>query len=716
MAKPSLDEATLVKPSSEIEKSGKTLIRGPETYPLLEVQSGPKQGAWYTLVQQKETSIGRANVNSIVFEDNSVSRSHATLHQLEEKYFIKDVGSRNGTFVNDKKIQDDFLLKHGDRIKVGIYVLKFLTAPEQEASGEEVQAPAQEPTPPAPPVQVSEPPPVEPLSTPEIEKVKKIIPREKKPRLVEKPPVPVQKSAEEGRSKRVAYFLVALLLIGGLGFTIYRLSIKKALVASKAQKPVLVTSPVTTPERVASPEQNVVPPAPVAPESQPLAAAVPQAPAANGVPVFLEVESSPLPVRIFYQGKELGTTPFKTNVLVPLGAPQELTAYYHFEELNQDFSGKKSFVVSKQDELVTVRFEGSVGTLSIKGLPKDSQVYLEANFASNGLKTQTVKLADIVYSRPVYLPFGDYVLEIKKPEKLEGADTVVDVVKYHRQFSMNTENPVYALTLSDKDLSVFPAKITTTPAGAELFIDGKKMGETPFEGLLPLGKHQLLIKKEGYFDYEQALAMTMNTPFTSEFALKTSEAGEFINKGRALIRQGQYPQAIEQLAESLKHNPSPLEMGRVQLLLGQSYIQTKAYELALGYFEKAKNNEALKNEADVGIAEASLGLGNKDAAFARVIDVMLNSKDPKIKEEAENIFHKISPLKSVILVSTEPAGAKVSLNGQEIEQPTPVVLAELGLGSYRLMVEKPGYKRYEGRFELGISSFKPVLIKLDPVP
>jgi tetratricopeptide (TPR) repeat protein len=245
-------------------------------------------------------------------------------------------------------------------------------------------------------------------------------------------------------------------------------------------------------------------------------------------------------------------------------------------------------------------------------------------------------------------------------------------------------------------------------------VDGKKFGETPYDGMLPLGKHRLVLKKEGYYDLEQPLAMTMNTPFSSDLALKTSEAGQFINKGRELIRQGQHAQAIEQLTESLKHNPSPGELGQVQILLGQSSIKTGANDIAIGYFEKAKQNESFKSQADLGIAEASFNAGNKDLALSRVIDVMLNEKDEKIKSDAESLFHKISPLKSVILISTEPPGAKVTVNGQDIAQPTPLVLSDLSLGSYRVAIDKDGFKHFESRFQLSISTFKPVVVKLEP--
>lgn len=179
--------------------------------------------------------------------------------------------------------------------------------------------------------------------------------------------------------------------------------------------------------------------------------------------------------------------------------------------------------------------------------------------------------------------------------------------------------------------------------------------------------------------------------------------------------QGQYLQAIDQLAESLKHRPSAYELSTVQLLLGHSYIQTKAYDIALSYFEKAKANPEFKSRADLGMSEANFLLGNKEIAMTRVIDVILNEKEEKTKSDAETLFHRISPLKSVILVSTDPTGAKITINGQEINQVSPVVLSDLSLGSYRITIDKAGYKRFEGRYQMTASTFKPVIVKLEPM-
>ncbi len=714
-----LEEATLIKAFDDFEKP-KDVNRGPEAYPLLEIVNGPKQGSWFTLAHQREVSLGRANVNSIVLEDNSVSRSHAVIHELEGKYFVKDVGSRNGTFVNEKKIQEDFQLKQGDIVKVGIYTLRFLQEAAEDLPFREEEENS------SPRHSVDSNASEVNLNIDAIEKAASESDSEPEPEAdldkqaqlpVEIPSsvaaqIPISKAPVENRAlKNLSYLLITLILLGGIGYTFYRFYIKKRI--NVAQK-TLPASPAVNSlsQNLPSSEQT----SPVIQSPEQISPQVVPVQTGPTVPVFLEVSADLLSAKIFYQGKELGMTPFKINVLVPMGSVQELVAVYHFTEFNQDFSEKKTFTVSKQDELISVAFTGSVGSLNFKSLPKDVQVYLEGSFASNQLKTQASKLSDIIYNRPISLPFGNYALEMKKPERLEGSETVVDVVKYRREFSLSKENPTFEIALGDPDLNVFPAKIKTSPEEAEVWVDGKKVGDTPFDGNLPLGKHKLILKKDGFYDHEQELAMTMNTPFSAEVPLRTSEAGVFINKGRDLIRQGQYAPAIDQLAEALKHNPTEQEIAQIQILLGNAYIKTGAYEVAIGYFEKAKLNESYKAQADLGIAEASLNSGKKEVAISRVIDVILNAKNEKTKSDAETLFHKISPLKSVILVSTEPPGAKVTLNGQEISQPTPLVLSDLSLGSYRVTLEKEGYKRFESRFQLVVSTFKPVVVKLDPIP
>jgi sigma-B regulation protein RsbU (phosphoserine phosphatase) len=62
--------------------------------------------------------IGRRSDADIVLNNQHVSRHHAKLVKTEEGYFLQDLGSTHGTFVNEIRVEQH-VLKHGDRISVG---------------------------------------------------------------------------------------------------------------------------------------------------------------------------------------------------------------------------------------------------------------------------------------------------------------------------------------------------------------------------------------------------------------------------------------------------------------------------------------------------------------------------------------------------------------------------------------------------------------------
>jgi pSer/pThr/pTyr-binding forkhead associated (FHA) protein len=74
-----------------------------------------------------QLTIGRAKDNVIVVDDGLASRYHALVHKIKEAYFIKDLDSTNGVYVNGKKIPEDKYLKlsQGDIIKIGRTELTF---------------------------------------------------------------------------------------------------------------------------------------------------------------------------------------------------------------------------------------------------------------------------------------------------------------------------------------------------------------------------------------------------------------------------------------------------------------------------------------------------------------------------------------------------------------------------------------------------------------
>jgi len=72
----------------------------------------------------EEVSIGRADDCTICVATDQVSRKHATVQRVLGKYYILDMRSTNGTFVNEQKVERA-KLHAGDQIRVGKTVLKY---------------------------------------------------------------------------------------------------------------------------------------------------------------------------------------------------------------------------------------------------------------------------------------------------------------------------------------------------------------------------------------------------------------------------------------------------------------------------------------------------------------------------------------------------------------------------------------------------------------
>ncbi|MBA2462005.1 MAG: FHA domain-containing protein [Actinobacteria bacterium] len=72
-------------------------------------------------------TIGRDSENHIALDDSTVSRRHAILVYVENRWLVEDRGSANGTFVNGLRVPygSPHPLRHGDRIAVGSATLVF---------------------------------------------------------------------------------------------------------------------------------------------------------------------------------------------------------------------------------------------------------------------------------------------------------------------------------------------------------------------------------------------------------------------------------------------------------------------------------------------------------------------------------------------------------------------------------------------------------------
>ncbi len=86
--------------------------------------NGAKLGKRYPLTDQSNI-IGRAPESHILINETSVSRRHASLNIVGDKVQVQDLGSSNGTFVNDVKTEGQVTLRDGDMIRLGAILLKF---------------------------------------------------------------------------------------------------------------------------------------------------------------------------------------------------------------------------------------------------------------------------------------------------------------------------------------------------------------------------------------------------------------------------------------------------------------------------------------------------------------------------------------------------------------------------------------------------------------
>jgi len=93
--------------------------------------SGKELGKRFQLDSDSMT-IGRSGDVNILINEQSVSRQHARCHTNGQKTEIEDMGSSNGTYINDQRIAHKTALSDGDIIRVGNILLKYYSSNNME--------------------------------------------------------------------------------------------------------------------------------------------------------------------------------------------------------------------------------------------------------------------------------------------------------------------------------------------------------------------------------------------------------------------------------------------------------------------------------------------------------------------------------------------------------------------------------------------------------
>ena len=75
--------------------------------------------------------IGRSSKNDLFLDQESISRHHARISFDGTSYWATDLGSTNGTYVNDELVHEQ-RLRDGDQVRIGRSILKFMTGENVE--------------------------------------------------------------------------------------------------------------------------------------------------------------------------------------------------------------------------------------------------------------------------------------------------------------------------------------------------------------------------------------------------------------------------------------------------------------------------------------------------------------------------------------------------------------------------------------------------------
>jgi hypothetical protein len=142
VAMPAISSADTIAAMPALGGTGATPTPAPETQVLTSLPRRPParlraaepggQPAAPFVLPNGPVTIGRAPAHTLVLGHSTVSHDHARIDWSGFDYLIADLGSANGTFVNDRRVPaapEHHMVGNGDRVRVGAVTMIFELAP-----------------------------------------------------------------------------------------------------------------------------------------------------------------------------------------------------------------------------------------------------------------------------------------------------------------------------------------------------------------------------------------------------------------------------------------------------------------------------------------------------------------------------------------------------------------------------------------------------------
>ena len=182
--------------------------------------------------------------------------------------------------------------------------------------------------------------------------------------------------------------------------------------------------------------------------------------------------------------------------------------------------------------------------------------------------------------------------------------------------------------------------VASTPASAEVYIDGGRAGTTPLVMSLTSGSHSLKLKLFGYKPHEETVSITSKHVTGKNIALKTVSL-ELMMRAMMLERQGKwndavgaYQQFIDEYGESYESNNALYRKGHVLL------VNVKDYPKALAAFKALVDrypDTMTRAEAYYGMIKTYMAMGEKQKVKETASYLIKNYPEAYATEEARNL-------------------------------------------------------------------------------
>lgn len=222
---------------------------------------------------------------------------------------------------------------------------------------------------------------------------------------------------------------------------------------------------------------------------------------------YISVSSSPSGAQLYVDGTYRGTTP-ATVTEYPGSHPVvlKLSGYHDYSQTVSVTAGATNYISTVLSPVTRS------GYIKIYSQPGDANIYLDGTY-----RGQTDSYGNLIISN---LPAGTYQVKATKPQY---SDAVYPVLVTQGQESYVQ---VYLAPISPTITPTSPPEqsgslsVTSTPAGAQVFIDNTFRGYTPstYDNLV-VGMHALSLKLSGYHDYSTNVQINQGSTATVNAAL-----------------------------------------------------------------------------------------------------------------------------------------------------------------------------------------------------